>query len=154
MWQRVGTLRWQWIDEVATGMVDRTSQVPSESRADPREKCKLWRTAIHRSAQPPPDCMYLDILDDYTWEYIAHLAAWAVIQDRRKMGWAAIHQEFALLPRPVHDTVSLHSIESLPQHYVYMYDTQCWIITGCMMIVLVALLIGFLYVIGAMGLVK
>ena len=102
--------------------------------------------------------MYLDVLDDYTREHIKHLAAMAVIQDRRKMGWAAIHQEFALLPRcPVHDTVSLHSIASslLPYwEHIYLYDRQCWIITGCMMILLTALLIGFLYIIGTMGMVE
>ena len=156
MWVRVGERRWQWTDDVVPETVDRSSQVPSTSRADPREKCKLWRSAIARSDVSPSDCTYLDVLDDYTKEHIQHLAAYAVIQDRRKMGWGAVHQEFALLPRcPVHDTVSLHSIESMTYwQYIYMYDRQCAIITGCMMLVLATLLIGFLYIIGTVGVVE
>ena len=154
MWVRVGLRRWEWTADVAPEPVDRTSQVPSTSREDPREKCKLWRSAIARSDVPPSDSTYLDILDDYTKEHIQHLAAYAVIQDRRKMGWGAVHQEFSLLPRcPVHDTVSFDSLAYW--EYIYRYDRQCAYITGCLtLLFIVAIMIWILYVTGAMGLVE
>ena len=154
MWVRVGLRRWEWTSNVAPEPVDRTSQVPSTSREDPREKCKLWRSAIARSDVPPSDSTYLDILDDYTKEYIQHLAAYAVIQDRRKKGWGAVHQEFSLLPRcPVHDTVSFDSLAYW--EYIYRYDRQCAYITGCLtLLFIVAIMIWILYVTGALGLVE
>ena len=157
MWVRVGVRRWECTDDVAPEPVDRSSQVPSTSREDPREKCKLWRSAIARSDVPPSDSAYLDILDDYTKEHIQHMAAYAVIQDRRKLGWGAVHQEFSLLPRcPVHDTVSQYSFDSLAYwEYIYRYDRQCAIITGCMtFLFIVVLLIWILYVTDALGLVE
>ena len=157
MWVRVGERRWEWTEDVTPEPVDRSSQVPSTSREDPREKCKLWRTAMARSDVPPSHSSYLDILDDYTKEHIQHMAAYAVIQDRRKMGWGAVHQEFGLLPRcPVHDTVSQYSFDSLAYwEYIYRSDKQCGIITGCLAsLILVSMLIWILYVTDSLGLVE
>lgn len=156
MWVRTGTMKWQWTEDIVPETVDRSSEVPSTSRLDPREKCKVWRSAMNRSNVPASAAMYLDVLDDYTKEHIQHLAAYAVIQDRKKMGWGAVHQEFALLPRcPVHDTVSHASFDSLAYwEYIYRYDRQCAIMTGCMILLLIALLVGFLYIIGPVGLVE
>ena len=136
--------------------VDRSSSLPSTSRADPREKCKLWRQAINRSEVAASDSSYLDILDDYTKEHIQHLAAYAVIQDRRKMGWGAVHQEFALLPRcPVHDTVSQISFDSLAYwEYLYRYDRQCFLMSVFLALLLIGILIWILYVTDALGLVE
>ncbi len=150
MWRRVDRMRWQWVNEAET-LVDRSSQVPSDARCDPHEKCKLWQSALIRSNQSPADCSYLDVLDEYSREHIAHLAAWAVIGDRRKMGWAAVHEEFGLLPRcPVHDTVSLPDIVA---HHVQRYNYDAYIVIICGLVAAI-LLIGFLYIIGIMGLVE
>ena len=80
--------------------------VETTDRLDPRVKCSLWRWAITRTGVSASEASYLDLLDEHIVTYIVQLNSWGVIQDKKEMGWASLHQEFRLLPRcPVHDTV-------------------------------------------------
>ena len=94
-------MRWQKTEAPE----DRTT-VETTERLDPRVKCSLWRWAITRTGVSASDASYLDVLDEHIVNYIVQLCSWGVVQDKKEMEWANLHQELRLLPRcPVHDTV-------------------------------------------------
>ena len=96
-WQRVDTMRWQ-----TTEAPECRATVEKQERLDPRVKCSLWCWAIPRAGVPASDASYMDVLD----EHAVQLASWGVVQDKKEMAWAHLHEEFRLLPRcPVHDMV-------------------------------------------------
>ena len=104
-WQRVDTMCWQQKKKTDE---DRAA-VETPERLDPRVKCSLWRWAITRSGVSASDASYLDVLDEHIVTYIVQLSSWGVVQDKKEMGWANLHQEFRLLPRcPVHETVIIY----------------------------------------------
>ena len=105
-WQRVDTMRWEIKKKNTKKTDDDRAAVETTERLDPRVKCSLWRWAITRTGVSASEASYLDLLDDHIVTYIVQLSSWGVVQDKKEMGWASLHQEFRLLPRcPVHDTV-------------------------------------------------
>ena len=105
-WQRVDTMRWQ---QKKTDAPEDRAAVETPERLDPRVKCSLWRWAITRTGVSALEASYLDVLDEHIVTYIVQLSIWGVVQDKKEMGWANLHQEFRLLPRcPIHNTVIIN----------------------------------------------
>ena len=102
----MATTRHDALAETEAPSACRTAAVDTQERLDPRVKCGLWRWAITRTGVSPSEASYLDVLDEHIVTYIIQLASWGVVQDKKEMGWARIHEEYQLLPRcPIHDTV-------------------------------------------------
>ena len=91
-WQRVDTMRW----EIKKKTDEDRAAVETSERLDPRVKCRLWRWAITRTGVSASDASFLDVLDEHIVTYIVQLSSWGVVQDKKEMGWANLHQEFRL----------------------------------------------------------